>query len=121
VLVMRERRRWWAIVGVPLLAQPGSTLVVDVVHGDGRRESANIRVGAKSYAEQHLTIPPERADLWLAPGEAPAELLSPPVAGLLVATEVSPRVNSARHDDPACLEPVAPARPPEPPRQGRLF
>lgn len=60
VLVIRERKQWWAIVGVPLLAQPGLTLSVEV---EGRSGAASIRVGAKSYPEQHLTIPPERADL----------------------------------------------------------
>ena len=60
---MREGAQWSAIVGVPLLAEPGSILTVDVEHGDGRRESARIRVGTKSYPEQHLTIPPERDDL----------------------------------------------------------
>lgn len=68
VLVMRERKQWWAIVGVPLLAKPGSILAVDVDHGDGRLDSARVRVGRKSYPEQHLDIPPERADL------SPAEL-----------------------------------------------
>jgi len=61
--VRRERKQWWAIVGVPLAAESGSTLSVQVERGDGRRESASIRVGEKSYPEQHLTIPPERADL----------------------------------------------------------
>ena len=60
VLVMRERGQWFAIVGVPLLAEPGSTLSVEV---DGRSDAARIRVGTKSYPEQHLTIPPERDDL----------------------------------------------------------
>jgi murein DD-endopeptidase MepM/ murein hydrolase activator NlpD len=59
VLVVRERAQWWAVVGVPLTAEPGSTLAVDIDH----RGPALIRVGTKSYAEQHLTIPPERADL----------------------------------------------------------
>jgi murein DD-endopeptidase MepM/ murein hydrolase activator NlpD len=63
VLVMRQGKQWWAIVGVPLLAEAGTTLSVDVEHGDGRRESALIRVGRKRYREQHLTIAPERADL----------------------------------------------------------
>ena len=64
VLVMREGAQWTAIVGVPLLAEPGSILTLDVEHG----EAARIRVGTKSYPEQHLTVPPERDDL------SPAEL-----------------------------------------------
>ena len=57
---MREGEQWSAIVGVPLAAEPGSILAVDIDHG---RKTASIRVGAKTYREQHLTIPPERADL----------------------------------------------------------
>ena len=60
---MREGAQWVAIVGVPLLAQPGSVLTVEVEHADGRRDSQRIRVGSKRYPEQHLTIPPERDDL----------------------------------------------------------
>ncbi len=49
-------------------------------------------------------------DAWLAPGERPAEallpLLGPCPDGDLEAFAVSPRVNSPRHDDPACAEPV---------------
>ena len=63
VLVMREGAGWSAIVGVPLLAEAGSVLTVDVEHADGRRDFRSIRVGTKSYPEQHLTIPPERDDL----------------------------------------------------------
>src|SRR6185369_9605502 len=48
VLVMREGGQWSAIVGVPLLAEAGSVLSVDI---DGGRESAHIVVGAKKYAE----------------------------------------------------------------------
>ncbi|HWI37413.1 MAG TPA: peptidoglycan DD-metalloendopeptidase family protein [Burkholderiales bacterium] len=63
VLVMREGAQWSAIVGVPLLAEAGAVLTLDIEHADGRRDSAQIRVAAKTYPEQHLTIPPERDDL----------------------------------------------------------
>lgn len=63
VLVMREGARWFAIVGVPLGTEPGSRLGVEVAHADGRRDTAQVRVVAKNYPEQHLKIPPERADL----------------------------------------------------------
>jgi len=63
VLVLRERKQWTAIVGVPLLAEAGSTLDVDIEHADGRKAAARIAVAPKKYAEQHLTIPPEKADL----------------------------------------------------------
>jgi murein DD-endopeptidase MepM/ murein hydrolase activator NlpD len=59
VLVMREGAQWTAVVGVPLVAEPGSVLTVDVEGGESRR----IRVGENRYPEQHLTIPPERDDL----------------------------------------------------------
>jgi murein DD-endopeptidase MepM/ murein hydrolase activator NlpD len=59
VLVMREAGQWSAIVGVPLLTEPGSVLTVDVQGADPLR----IRVASKSYPEQRLTIPPERDDL----------------------------------------------------------
>src|SRR6185503_18852219 len=59
----RQGTQWRAIVGVPLSAEPGSRLTVEVAHTGGRRDTAQIRVDAKSYPEQHLKIPPERADL----------------------------------------------------------
>lgn len=59
VLVMREGGQWSAIVGVPLVAQPGSILTLNVDDSDAVR----IRVATKRYPEQHLTIPPERDDL----------------------------------------------------------
>jgi putative SOS response-associated peptidase YedK len=58
----------------------------------------------------------EDAAAWLA---APAPtLLRPAADGLLVATTVSPRVNSVRNDDPRCLEPWSEATQP---RQLHLF
>ena len=63
VLVRREGAQWWATVGVPLLAEPGSRVLVDIEHRDGRRETAQIVVREKKYREQHLKLPPERADL----------------------------------------------------------
>jgi murein DD-endopeptidase MepM/ murein hydrolase activator NlpD len=59
VLVMRDGALWSAVVGVPLAAEPGSTLTVEI----GNADAARIRVVAKAYPEQHLTIPPERDDL----------------------------------------------------------
>jgi murein DD-endopeptidase MepM/ murein hydrolase activator NlpD len=63
VLVMREGSQWRAIVGVPLSAEAGSRLTVEVARAAGRRDTAQIRVEAKRYPEQHLKIPAERADL----------------------------------------------------------
>lgn len=61
-----------------------------------------------------------QADLWLGAleGAELERLLAPAPPGLLVASEVSRRVNKVEHDDPSCLEsPKAPA----PPRQLKLF
>ncbi len=59
-----------------------------------------------------VILPDEAVDEWLfARDSDPAELkelLVPAADDLLVGTPVSPRVNSIRHDDPACLEPVSP-------------
>ncbi len=53
-----------------------------------------------------VILNPAQAETWLAPGFAPAQLLpllqSPP-DGTLSVTPVSRRVNSVRHDEPACL------------------
>lgn len=54
-----------------------------------------------------VIIPGEHADDWLFQGNEPAvvlPLLQPVASDYLVATAVSPRVNSVRNDDPACLE-----------------
>ncbi|MCP3904299.1 MAG: SOS response-associated peptidase [Planctomycetes bacterium] len=48
-------------------------------------------------------------DHWLDPAAEPASLaamLEPPDAALLEVTAVSRHVNNAKHDDPACVEPV---------------
>jgi putative SOS response-associated peptidase YedK len=58
---------------------------------------------------------------WLDPsldGTGAHALLGVPPIGDWIATEVSPWVNKADHDDPSCIEPV---HDPSPPRQGRLF
>lgn len=49
-------------------------------------------------------LAPEDAQAWLSRGD-PA-LLRPAPEGTLAAREVSPRVNSVAHDDPACLAPA---------------
>ena len=58
-----------------------------------------------------VILPEERVDDWLFEGEHDRRhlelLLEAAPDDLLVATPVSPRVNSVRHDDPACLEPAA--------------
>jgi putative SOS response-associated peptidase YedK len=57
-----------------------------------------------------VILPEEAVDEWLfAPSSDPLalkQLLVPAGDDLLVGTPVSPRVNSIKHDDPACLEPL---------------
>jgi putative SOS response-associated peptidase YedK len=61
-----------------------------------------------------VILPSDRVDDWLfvpaenreQQAESVVGLLRPAVAGVLVATEVSPRVNSPANDDEACLAPA---------------
>ena len=58
VLVMRETGKWVAVVGVPLSAKPGTKLRLE-----GDRRKLEIRVVAKKYPQQRLTVPKEQAEL----------------------------------------------------------
>ena len=58
VLVMRESGRWVAVIGVPLSARPGTKLRVE-----GERRRLEVRVVAKKYPQQRLTVPKEQAEL----------------------------------------------------------
>jgi putative SOS response-associated peptidase YedK len=49
-----------------------------------------------------VLLSPAMLEAWLS---GPAPTLPDPADGELLATPVSPRVNSVEHDDPACLEP----------------
>jgi putative SOS response-associated peptidase YedK len=57
-----------------------------------------------------VILPDDRVDEWIDPRqedlEALGKLLAPAPPSLLIATAVSPRVNSVKNDDPSCLEPV---------------
>jgi murein DD-endopeptidase MepM/ murein hydrolase activator NlpD len=55
---MREAGKWTAVVGVPLSAKPGTKL-----HLEGERRKLEIRVVAKKYRSQRLTVPKEQAEL----------------------------------------------------------
>jgi len=63
VLVRRERGEWVAIAGIPLGAKVGSQRSVEVAYGDGRREARPVRVVDRKYLTQHLTVPPDLAEL----------------------------------------------------------
>jgi len=68
------------------------------------------RVVLPIHDRMPVILADEVVDLWLDPREEDAErlgrMLGPPPDDLLVATPVSPRVNSVKNDDPACLEPA---------------
>ncbi len=57
-----------------------------------------------------VMLSPDQFDPWLDPRETDPDRLSPmlrpPDAGAMSATALAPRVNSVRHDDPACLDPA---------------
>jgi murein DD-endopeptidase MepM/ murein hydrolase activator NlpD len=63
LLVRPEGGEWVAFVGVPLAARPRSKLSVEVAYADGKREVLPIRVVDKKYLTQHITVPPDQADL----------------------------------------------------------
>lgn len=74
--------------------------------------SANATVGAV-HERMPALIAPEDFGRWLGEGEGGGEgdavaLLRPCPDAWLTARAVGPRVNDARQDDPACLEPASP-------------
>jgi len=62
VLVLREGSEWVALVGIALAERAGSALALQVQRGTAR-ESLAIKVGAKTYASQHLKVPADKVDL----------------------------------------------------------
>jgi len=63
LLVRREKKEWIALAGVPLSAQAGSTLKVEVQFGNGRQELRPVKVIRKTYLTQHLSVAPDQAEL----------------------------------------------------------
>jgi murein DD-endopeptidase MepM/ murein hydrolase activator NlpD len=62
LLVRRERGAWTALAGIPLSAQPGASLLVEVTYAD-RIERRPVVVVDKKYPTQHLSVAKEQADL----------------------------------------------------------
>jgi len=62
VLVVHDGAEWIALVGIPLSAKPGSKLRVDVDRATGGTHH-EVTVAAKTYASQHLNVPPRQVDL----------------------------------------------------------
>lgn len=62
VLVMRQGGKWFALVGIPLSAAPGSKLPLEVQYADKRRR-LEIAVARKKYPQQALSMAPEQAEL----------------------------------------------------------
>ena len=63
LMVRREGGEWIALAGIPLSAKAGAKLKVEVTYGGGRREVRQVAVLSKKYPIQHLTVPPDQAEL----------------------------------------------------------
>jgi hypothetical protein len=66
---------------------------------------------APIHERMPLILEPENFEAWLFPGEPTAELRAAPKADELEAVPISNWVNSPSHDDPRCMEPLAPLIP----------
>jgi putative SOS response-associated peptidase YedK len=93
-------------------ADPNALVLLGAVYGESENgfnfaiitTAANDTV-AKVHDRMPVVVPSNELDRWLR-GDAgtAAELIKPAPEKLLVDTEVSQRLNSARNDDAACLE-----------------
>jgi murein DD-endopeptidase MepM/ murein hydrolase activator NlpD len=63
VMVLRDGAGWTAFVGIPLAEKPGARLSLRVQRPDGTEQALEFRVGAKTYATQHLKVPPDKVEL----------------------------------------------------------
>jgi murein DD-endopeptidase MepM/ murein hydrolase activator NlpD len=63
VMVLREEAEWTAFVGIPLAEKAGARLNLLVQRPDGTGQTLEFRVGAKSYASQHLKVSPGKVEL----------------------------------------------------------
>jgi murein DD-endopeptidase MepM/ murein hydrolase activator NlpD len=62
VLVLSDAGRYKAVIGVALSVEPGDH-VLQVIDADGAKRSLPLKIGAKKYREQHLTVAPGQVDL----------------------------------------------------------
>lgn len=63
VLVVRDDSEWVALVGIALATKPGSRLRVEAERADGGVERYEVTVAPKTYASQHLKVPPRHVEL----------------------------------------------------------
>jgi murein DD-endopeptidase MepM/ murein hydrolase activator NlpD len=63
VMVLREGAEWIALVGIPLAEKAGTRLSLRVQRPDGTDRIVEFRVGPKTYASQHLKVPPGKVEL----------------------------------------------------------
>ncbi len=63
VLVIGDADEWSAIVGIPLDAEPGSSLSVVAEPAAGKRRTHRVVVVPKAYATQYLKVAPGKVDL----------------------------------------------------------
>jgi murein DD-endopeptidase MepM/ murein hydrolase activator NlpD len=63
VMVRRIGGHWFAIVGIPLSAQPGQATVSVQSAADAPAQSLNFVLAPKQYQEQRLTVAPSKVDL----------------------------------------------------------
>ena len=63
VLVVREGGAWIALVGIALATKPGAKLTVEAERADGKVDRHEITVASKTYAAQHLKVPPRQVEL----------------------------------------------------------
>ena len=61
VLVVADAGRWYAVVGIPLAASPGTESLE--VHSPAGTRSVHFEVAAKEYPTQALTVEPKHVDL----------------------------------------------------------
>ena len=63
VLVVREGGEWVALVGIALATKPGSKLRIEAERPGGGTQRHEVTVTPKTYASQHLKVPPGKVEL----------------------------------------------------------